>query len=156
MSHLVNIECECGSGVELGNCCQPYLDLKMVADTAECLMRSRYTAFVRLNDEYLRLTWAKGQCPQPLILDADSKWIKLEIISSSLGQLKDETGKVEFKAWFIHDNKLVCLHEISDFIREKGRWVYLKGRLFDEPVISLSMNQLCPCGSGKKYKRCCF
>ena len=133
----------------------PYHNFKEVAVTAEQLMRSRYSAFVLLNDEYLRQTWALDQCPQHLSLDPASKWIKLEVISSDSGQKDDQQGKVEFKAWFIHQDQLVSLHEISDFVRENGLWVYSGGRLFDEPALALSMNQSCPCGSGKKYKRCC-
>lgn len=149
------MKCFCCSGREYGDCCQPYIGLKMVADTAELLMRSRYCAFVQLNDEYLRQTWAKSQCPSDLDLDTKTKWIKLEILSTENGQKEDRQGKVEFKAWFIRENQLTALHEVSDFVREDEHWVYLGGRLFDEPVVSLSMNQLCPCGSGKKYKRCC-
>ena len=149
------MKCYCCSGKEYEDCCQPYIDLKKVAHTAEQLMRSRYSAFVLLNEDYLERTWATAQCPADLDLDAKTKWIKLEILSTENGQKEDHKGKVEFKAWFIHENRLTTLHEVSDFVREKACWVYLGGRLFDEPVVSLSMNQLCPCGSGKKYKRCC-
>jgi len=118
-------------------------------------MRSRYSAYVLANEDYLRRTWDSSGCPQELILDEKIKWIKLEIISTSAGQRENAQGTVEFKAWFIENDKLACLHEKSDFIRQQGRWVYYGGLLFDQPAEVLSMNQSCPCGSGKKYKRCC-
>lgn len=149
------MNCYCCSGKKFESCCQPYLESKEVLDTAEQLMRSRYCAFVLLNESYLRLTWAAAKCPQELGLDAATKWVKLQIISTEGGQRGDQTGKVEFKAWFIHRDELVCLHEISGFEREGGCWVYHSGQLFDEPAEALTMKQNCPCGSGKKYKHCC-
>jgi len=149
------MKCYCCSEKGYKDCCQPYHEFNVQPDTAEQLMRSRYSAFVLLNEAYLRTSWAVEQCPQELSLDANTKWVKLDILSTEHGQKNDQQGKVEFKAWFIHEDQLITLHEISDFVREKDRWVYFGGRLFDEPVIPLSMNQQCPCGSGQKYKRCC-
>lgn len=149
------MKCFCNSGLSFDSCCRPYHDSKAIADTAEQLMRSRYSAFVLLNEDYLRRTWAASQCPQELLLDEKTKWIKLDIISTSNGQKDDLNGKVEFKAGFIQNDELACVHEISDFIRQQGRWVYHSGQLFDEPVEVLTMSRSCPCGSGKKYKRCC-
>ena len=119
-------------------------------------MRSRYSAFVRKNGAYLRQTWVSAQCPEELGLEGDTRWLRLEIIDTAKGMADDDTGVVEFKAWFIEQEKLCCLHEISDFVRVDGRWCYHSGKLINEPVLSLSRNQPCPCGSGKKFKRCCL
>lgn len=149
------MNCYCCSGKPFGACCGPYINEAQLPETAEQLMRSRYSAFVLANETYLRSSWGAEYCPQNLNLDAQTQWLGLEVIWADKGGLVDQTGQVEFKARFIQDDKLVCIHEKSDFQREKGVWKYLRGKQFDEPVVMLSMNQSCPCGSGKKYKRCC-
>lgn len=148
--------CYCGSNKSYPQCCQ-LLHLGMQkAATAEQLMRSRYSAFVVKNEAYLRQTWVDELCPQNLALDASPKWLRLEILNTYQGAEKDETGKVEFKAWFIEDDMLLCLHEKSDFVKHLSEWLYHSGELIDEPAEAISRNQECPCGSGKKYKRCCL
>jgi len=149
------MKCFCCSGKEYEDCCQPYIDLKKIADTAEQLMRSRYSAYVLKEQFYLRESWVKDQCPAEFELDDGTKWVRLEVVSTEKGQQEDGTGKVEFRAYFVQQDKLFCVHEISDFQRYSDRWLYYSGELIAEPVVSLSMSQSCPCGSGKKYKRCC-
>lgn len=124
-------------------------------ETAEQLMRSRYSAFVLANETYLRDSWVAENCPQDLSLDSQTKWLGLEVLSVEKGGAVDQAGKVEFKAHFIQADQLLCIHENSDFLRQNSVWKYHRGELFDVPIIVLGMNQSCPCGSGKKYKRCC-
>jgi len=122
-------------------------------------MRSRYSAFVLNNTNYLKKTWVQDMCPSELDLGDDSQWLKLELLYSKDKRPLQQTGVVEFKAWFIdksdNPHRLMCLHELSDFIIEGGCWVYNSGQLFEAPVSALTMKQSCPCGSGKKYKHCC-
>jgi len=123
-------------------------------------MRSRYSAFVLNNTDYLKQTWAKETCPAFLDLGDDSQWLKLEILHSKNNQPLQQSGEVEFKAWFIdksdNQHRLMCLHESSDFKIENERWVYHSGQLFEAPVSVLTKKQNCPCGSAKKYKHCCY
>ena len=50
-------------------------------------------------------------------------------------------------------------HELASFRREEGRWVYVDGDMNPKgpprQVAKVGRNEPCPCGSGKKYKKCC-
>jgi len=114
-------------------------------------MRSRYSAYVLDQQEYLRNTWHPDTCPEHLGGTA-LKWIALEIVSTELGQKDDEEGKVTFVASFSDNTKGRKLHETSRFVRQGGNWVYLDGRC---KVTDIGRNDACPCGSGNKFKKCC-
>ena len=45
------------------------------------------------------------------------------------------------------------VHENSRFVKEQGQWFYVDGDLKSQAKVG--RNDPCPCGSGKKYKRCC-
>lgn len=149
-------QCYCGSLKNYNDCCAPYHQSLKVAETAQQLMRSRYSAFVLANTKYLKQTWSPDLCLESLGLENKTKWLRLEIVAVDKGLAADKSGQVEFKAWFIESEKLYCLHEISDFEKKNEQWFYQAGEIIDEPVEVLTRNQNCPCGSGKKYKRCCL
>jgi SEC-C motif domain protein len=68
-----------------------------------------------------------------------------------------EKGFVEFKADFIEGGGLKNIHEISEFHLVDGRWYYVDGQIQESPIVSstkVGRNNPCPCGSGKKYKKC--
>ena len=48
--------CPCGSEKEYAECCQPLIKGERSADTAEALMRSRYTAYALQDIDYLEST----------------------------------------------------------------------------------------------------
>ena len=117
-------------------------------------MRSRYCAFALGDAAYLLDTWHADFRPQRLELEHDCRWIALEIIASEHGE---QQARVEFEATRIHKGTVEMLHERSDFVREQGRWLYTRG---DHLAPSMAAwkpgrNQACPCGSGRKFKRCC-
>ena len=94
-------------------------------------MRSRYVAYVRRDADYLHKTWATSTRPSKASLKqlAPTDWQGLTIIRTELGGLKDEHGVVEFTArWRDEEGNVHELHEISEFVREKGRWVYVKAQ----------------------------
>jgi len=142
--------CPCGSGSELSACCGRYFD-NGSAPTCEALMRSRYSAYVLDRQDYLRRTWHPDSCPEHLGGTA-LKWIALEIVSTEQGQRDDEKGKVSFIASFCDHGKGRRLHETSRFVRLEGSWVYLDGVC---RVSDIGRNDPCPCGSGRKFKKCC-
>ncbi len=157
-------DCPCKSQKSLEKCCGPYLSEGRAAPTAEALMRSRYTAYAQGNIDYVEKTTA----PEAL-RDFDragseqwskkAEWVGLEIVSMSEGKEDDETGTVEFIAKYKMDGSEHQHHEVSHFRREDGTWLFVDGKLMREPVRNegprVGRNDPCPCGSGKKYKKCC-
>ncbi|GAB4291184.1 MAG: hypothetical protein Kow0096_05170 [Thiohalomonadaceae bacterium] len=87
-------------------------------------MRSRYTAFVLAKVDYLLVTWHPSTRPAELVLDAQLRWLGLEVRRSRGG---DSEGEVEFVARCKLNGKAGRLHEVSRFVREDGRWYYLAG-----------------------------
>jgi len=141
--------CPCGSGQAFAACCGP-LHEGAPAATAEALMRSRYTAYVRGDAEYLRATWQAEACPEDLN-PGGTAWLGLSILRCTGGGAQDE-GTVEFEAAFRDGGRVKALHETSRFVRRDGRWLYVDG----EPRLrDVGRNAPCPCGSGRKLKRCC-
>ena len=119
--------CHCGSLIPYISCCEPYLLKKEFPTTAEQLMRSRYTAFCRLDSEYLQDT-VSGPAKQAFCSEiTPHHWVGLEILKTSKGTAQDRVGSVEFKAYFMEHNKRQVLHEISQFKQIKGTWYYVGG-----------------------------
>lgn len=111
-------------------CCGRYIDGDPlgVAPDAEALMRSRYTAFVRNRSDHLRATWHPSHRPAELALDADVKWLGLEVRDHKASD--DSHAEVEFVARMRSTNGQASrLHERSRFVREDGHWYYLDGEL---------------------------
>jgi SEC-C motif-containing protein len=135
-----NEPCPCG-GASLATCCGPFLAGAAIPETAEALMRSRYTAYVQKNEPYLLSTWHRSTRPTEPVIDQDEKvqWLGLEIKSAlRLRQRKAElpeppdSDTVEFVARFRIGGRAHRLHEVSRFVREPGddgaaRWFYLDG-----------------------------
>jgi len=153
-----DLPCPCGTGKKYRACCAPFLSGHREARTAEQLMRSRFTANVLGNGEYLVRTWHPDTRPPGAITDF-AGWYRLEILATAKGQAGDALGEVEFRAWYRQDGAVGLLHERSRFVRVEGKWRYLDGRIMPAPQPQpgrVGRNSPCPCGSGKKYKRCCL
>lgn len=88
-------------------------------------MRSRYSAFVVLDVDYLLRTWHPSSRPASLELEPELQWRRLDIVSTHRGGPLDSDGKVEFKAHFRDDGERGVHHETSRFVRENGRWYYM-------------------------------
>ena len=145
--------CPCGSGADYLNCCAPLHQLKRQAETAEILMRSRYSAYVLQDAKYLLHSWHPQTRPTGAF-GWDTDWLGLEILQTRQGGENDKRGYVEFIARYRAANTTGQLHEISRFQRYEGRWVYLDGEL-NPSKQPPGRNAPCPCGSGKKHKLCC-
>ncbi len=153
-----NQPCPCGSGDVYVACCGRFLEAGKTATTAEQLMRSRYTANVLRNISYLRQTWHPDTRPERIDLPP-FPWRRLQVVATDGGGVDDDRGVVEFLAWRLVGHILRLHHEISRFVREQGSWLYLDGEVLPEPPVDLrktGRNQPCPCGSGKKFKKCCL
>jgi SEC-C motif-containing protein len=173
------MKCPCGSGSEYEACCGPFLAGSAVPDTAEKLMRSRYTAYTRVDIEYLQKTLApegRGDF-DPVSTKQwaqESTWKGLKILKVKKGGPQDSTGVVEFVATFAQKGGVgIEHHEVSQFRKSKeGQWYFVDGEGHQhkegeghhdhpkpETVVraqpKVGRNDACPCGSGKKYKKCC-
>ena len=123
-------------------------------------MRSRYTAYVFRNVEYLLGTWHASTRPAGIDPTVIPQWCGLQIVRTEAGSGDDDQGVVEFKAFARTGEKVFTLHEVSRFLREDGQWLYVDGDMQAEPspgarVGKVGRNEPCPCGSGKKFKKCC-
>jgi SEC-C motif-containing protein len=126
----------------------------MLPENAEQLMRSRYSAYVLRDRDYLEATWHSKHRPPDLALDDAISWIDLRIIDF---QQHADRATVEFEARFLAAGKVDAMHESSRFVKLQKRWLYTSGDMLlptFEPW-SPGRNEACPCGSGKKFKRCC-
>lgn len=119
--------CPCGSGLPYVECCGPIVERFELAITAEALMRSRYSAFSRGNNDYLLYSWHPGTRPPVAVTRGDRSWTKLEVIAVRGGGAEDLEGTVEFAAHYVEDLKFHVIHEVSRFERWNGRWVYRDG-----------------------------
>lgn len=88
-------------------------------------MRSRYSAYT-LNDEaYLRASWDPRTCPSDPIVHAEpTQWLGLEVKQH---QTDGDKATVEFVARYKIGGRAHRLHEVSDFLREDGKWFYVNG-----------------------------
>lgn len=157
--------CPCGSGRDLNDCCAP-LHAGKPAPTAEALMRSRYTAFVLGNMDYLDKT-----CTPELRAESDAEargpqaaampqWLGLKILRTVKGGAGDDTGQVEFIVQYKLNGQTLSRHELSDFRRIDGNWIFTASEFNpkQKTVVNgekVGRNDPCPCGSQKKYKKCC-
>lgn len=157
--------CPCGSEKSLSSCCLPLIQGKQKAETAEELLKARYTAFTRGDVDFILSThhsktreqikreeveeWSKG-----------SDWVRLQVVKSEGGQPKDEKGMIQFLAQYRVDGKMHDHWEVSQFEKENGEWRFYDAQaLKPEPIRraepKTGRNDPCSCGSGKKFKKCC-
>lgn len=158
------MNCYCCSQESYSDCCEPKHKGLAKAQTAEELMRSRYSAYCTENWAYILKTYAEAQCnslTESLLQESatDSAWLHLTIVAHSgpATPLHDANAKVEFKAFYALKRKLYLMHETSDFIVENNQWRYTTGLMHEDTgLIKAGRNDPCFCGSGKKFKQCCI
>lgn len=165
MSEMEEItDCPCGTGKQYEECCEPLHDGHAYAQTAEQLMRSRYSAFVAQEIDYIEKTQKLG-AEEDFDKEAAESWSE-ESFWEGLDILHTETqdGKphvVEFVAKYTdRTGKFQAHHEIAYFEKENNKWIYTDGKIIDRESYrrespKVGRNDPCPCNSGKKYKKCC-
>jgi len=149
-------DCPCGTGKAWSDCCGPYLLRQKNAPNPEALMRSRYTAYSVNDLDYIERTM---KSPALDHFDRDDKsreaqticWTHLEVLNTAGNATR---GFVEFRAHYCMGNKNYVLHEKSEFRFEEGEWFYVSG-IQPDSMKKVGRNDVCLCGSGKKYKKCC-
>ena len=95
-------------------------------------MRSRYTAFVRGEIDYLVATHdaaTRGGLDVAAVAawSRDTVWGGLEIVATVLGDVTDDAGVVEFIARGTTRGIPFVQQERSRFRRVDGRWFYVDG-----------------------------
>ncbi|XTQ94375.1 YchJ family metal-binding protein [Xanthomonas sacchari] len=115
--------CPCGRPREYAQCCWPY-HAGTPAPDAESLMRSRYSAYVRQDADYLRASWHPSTCPLQVEIDPRTAWLGLTV--QRVLQTGADSAEVAFLARYrIGGGSAVRMTEHSRFVREDGRWYYL-------------------------------
>lgn len=127
--------CPCGRRdarkrvLDFAACCGRYLNdfAHTPAPDAESLMRSRYTAFVREQADYLLATWHPSARPASLDFDPGVRWLGLEVKDRK--SVDASHAEVAFVARSRDaSGRATRLAERSRFVQEQGRWYYVDGR----------------------------
>lgn len=116
-------------------------------------MRARYSAFAKAEVGFLLATGTHDSAPTLREWAQSVTWLGLQVLEHEAGGAADEAGTVRFVARYVESGKLIELAERSQFGKVAGQWRYLDG----EPNVStreLERNEPCPCGSGRKFKKC--
>jgi SEC-C motif domain protein len=158
-------KCPCGSGLAYVECCEPVIKGEKRAETPEQVMRSRYSAYVKTEIDYLGESLLpegnKDFDPKSTREWAESaEWQGLEIIETNAGGPDDLEGEVEFIATFKQKGQIMKHHELATFKKQGEKWYFVDGKApapkqYVRTDPKIGRNDPCTCGSGKKYKKCC-
>jgi len=158
------MECPCQSGKAYSQCCEPLIKGSTQAETAEQLMRARYTAYTQIEMDFIEKTHDPTS-KQDIDMQGSREWAEsttwdgLEIVETKQGGVNDDAGTVEFKATFLTDEGPQIHHELSYFRKHDGVWYYSDSTHPSRTIVrespKVGRNEPCPCGSGKKFKKCC-
>lgn len=127
----MNLKCPCQSGLNLGDCCLPYLNGHKKPPTAETLMRSRYCAYTRVDIRYIKNTMKPPasndfSAKKSKIWARSVKWLGLTVVATEAGGIDDDEGFVTFKAWYEEQGKKQCMTEKSRFEKHQSQWYYVE------------------------------
>jgi SEC-C motif-containing protein len=158
---------EQGQQLSYEKCCQPFLDGKKKAPTAESLMRARYCAYAMKNIDFIDDTQIAAENEvfdkeEAMKWANSSEWLGLQIVKTQKGQPEDNSGVVEFIAQYKDKNSGTELkhHETALFGKKDGAWMFKEGQIHGAQPLrrlepKIGRNDPCSCGSGKKSKKCC-
>ena len=157
--------CPCASGKTFGQCCGPILNGEHKAETAWDLMRARYSAYAVGDGKFLF-----ASCGPEVRAEFDEKttrdwsksaqWQGLDIIATEKGGKDDEEGEVSFVAHYAANGQKCEHREHATFRKIDGErrvidCVIESNEPYRREEPKIGRNDPCPCGSGKKYKKCC-
>ncbi len=158
-------DCPCCSERAYDNCCGPIVEGQQSAPTAEALMRARYTAYAKqkigfIRDSMLKSTQDQFDEAATTKWSAKSTWLGLEINSVEGDDDTSSEATVDFTARYERGGETEDHHEVAQFKRDKGQWYFVNGKLIGTATFvrlepKVGRNDPCPCGSTKKYKKCC-
>ncbi len=158
-----NQPCPCGSSATFAACCEPVIKGDREAETAAELMRARYSAFATGAIEFIVASTHSRTRREVNVQDTTewsqtSTWHGFQILDTK--DLGNDQAQVSFAAQFTQHGKEQNHREKSLFEREDGKWRFVTGDELKNPTVRYDAprpgrNEPCPCGSGKKYKKCC-
>jgi SEC-C motif-containing protein len=124
--------CPCTSKKPYDRCCGPFHAGTATPETAEALMRSRFSAYALGKVDYLIATRPEAKRTEEnrdelLQYCKSVSCVGLKIISREKGAKGDDTGVVTFHASLQANGRRTLHIETSTFAREDGRWVYVDG-----------------------------
>ncbi|MFT5720325.1 MAG: SEC-C motif-containing protein [Motiliproteus sp.] len=149
--------CPCGSQQPYQHCCQAAISGRQPARSAEALMRSRYSAFVMAEADYLIASTHpdyRQALSRASMIDPQIRWRRLQIITTQQGTENDQEGQVRFIATYVEGGRFGTLEENSNFSRIDSHWYYRDGDTRSQ-TLKPQRNAPCPCGSALKFKHCC-
>jgi SEC-C motif-containing protein len=157
--------CPCNSGLSYSECCEPLIKGTVRAPGPEALMRARYSAFAHQEMPYLLETLHPGQRNDYDEEGAakwarESDWTGLEILNVTGDPATENAGSVEFRATYKRNNQKLEHHELAEFRKTNDIWYFFDGKMvtpgqYRREAPKVGRNDPCPCGSGKKFKKCC-
>jgi SEC-C motif domain protein len=127
-------QCPCGRPATYSQCCARWHDgpLRLRAPDAELLMRSRYSAYVLDQIDYLLETWHPETRPSKLQANPPGlQWLGLEVRRHV--QVDETHATVEFVARCKQGGRAQRIHETSRFERQHGFWIYIDGTTIGKP-----------------------
>lgn len=172
--------CPCGSNLSFKACCQPFITkgtFQNRVSTPEQLMRSRFSAYAIKDGQYIYDTYGEKQRLNLNVNELQS-WAD-ECIWLALIIHNADGNTVEFSAYYVVNNTLCELREISNFVLEpdpireaeqgqkqaQKQWRYIDGKITkNDEIANIKRNEICPCNDfstawstkkGKKFKHCC-
>ena len=155
--------CVCGSAKAAEKCCLLIIKNIKKAESAEQLMRSRYTAYATKNQDYVLRSWHSSTRPAEIDLENNTYWTGLKVLSATPAEsrvVEAAEAYVEFVADYVNNGQPGQMHERSRFLLEQGEWRYVDGEQLDSVLagnkVAPGRNDPCYCGSGKKFKKCCI
>lgn len=168
----LNQKCFCGTDKQFSCCCLPFITKEQIPKTPEQLMRSRFSAYVVANGQYIYDTYAKKSQSLQSVKDINDwaetcQWIALQIHSinnadnKALATTASAEQFVEFSAFYITDDTLYELRENSRFILEntalaadskgdnhQSQWRYIDGDIIKHiELTKIKRKELCPCNN---------
>ena len=157
--------CPCGSEKVYNACCEPLISGNRTAETPEALMRARYSAYVNEQAAFILNTTHPSQRDQYTENGIrrwarNSEWLGLTILNTAGGKAGEDAGTIEFVAEYLDKGRRNRHHEIAQFRRHEDDWYFFDGQAPAlETVVrsgpKVGRNDPCPCGSGRKFKKCC-
>ena len=128
-------------------------------------MRARYSAYARGDIDFIVDSQApetRGDTDRNLTeqWSRQAEWQGLDVRKTTGGGAGDAEGIVEFVARYRLKDQDVAHHELATFRKDDGVWYFVDGappkqEPFKREKPKVGPNEPCPCGSGKKSKKCC-